>query len=100
MKTKFYSAITIVLFVAICNQSNSQTNTFPSTGAAGIGTTSPNASSLFEVVSTSKGILIPRMTQTQRDAIAAPSTALLIYQTNKTPGFYYYDGSKWTAVSS
>jgi hypothetical protein len=34
-------------------------NKFPSTGAVGIGTTSPNSSSLLEVKSTTKGILIP-----------------------------------------
>jgi hypothetical protein len=76
-----------------------QTNTFPSTGSAGIGTTSPNASSLLEVRSTSKGVLIPRMTQTQRNAIKSPATGLLIFQTDRTAGFYYYSGTAWTAVS-
>jgi trimeric autotransporter adhesin len=65
---------------------NAQTNTFPSSGAAGIGTTTPDASSLLEIKSTSKGLLIPRMTLTQRNAIAAPATGLMIYQTN-SPGF-------------
>jgi hypothetical protein len=77
-----------------------QTNIFPSTGAAGIGTTTPDASSSLEINSTSKGLLISRMTKTQRDAIASPATGLMIYQTNSTPGFYYYDGSKWTAISA
>ena len=35
------------------------------------------------------------MTLTQRNAIGSPATGLLIYQTNSTPGFYYYDGSAW-----
>src|SRR5439155_16631123 len=61
-----------------------QTNTFPSTGAAGIGTTTPDASSLLDVTSTTKGVLVPRMTKTERDAIASPATGLLIYQTNST----------------
>jgi hypothetical protein len=77
---------------------NAQTNTFPSTGSAGIGTTTPNASSILEMVSTSQGMLVPRMTQKQRDVIAFPATGLLIYQTNNTPGFYYFDGSQWKAV--
>ena len=38
------------------------------------------------------------MTQTQRNAIAAPAAGLLIYQTNNTPGFYYYSGTAWTAA--
>lgn len=75
-------------------------NTFPSTGSVGIGTTTPNASSLLDVTSTTKGVLLPRMTKTQRDAIPTPATGLMIYQTNNTPGFYYYSGTAWTAVSS
>lgn len=75
-------------------------NTFPSSGSAGIGTASPNASSILDVVSTTKGVLIPRMTKAERDAIASPATGLLIYQTNSTPGFYYYSGSAWGAVST
>ncbi len=78
---------------------HAQTNTFPSTGSAGIGTITPNASSILEMVSTSKGMLVPRMTKNNRDAIATPATGLLIYQTTNTPGFYYYNGSAWTAVT-
>lgn len=77
-----------------------QTNTFPSTGSAGIGTTTPNASSLLDITSTSKGMLGPRMTKAQRDSIASPATGLLIYQTNNTPGFYYYTGTAWTALKT
>jgi hypothetical protein len=40
------------------------------------------------------------MTLTQRNAIASPGTGLLIYQTNSTPGFYYYTGSAWNPISS
>ncbi len=43
------------------------------------------------------------MTKAQRDAItmppAVPATGLLIYQTNSTPGFYYYSGTVWMAVT-
>jgi len=95
MKKIFTLAIALTGVCAI----NAQTNIFPATGAAGIGTTSPDPSSVLEVVSTSKGILIPRMSKNQRDAIAIPSTGLLIFQTNSTPGFYYYSGSAWVAVS-
>src|SRR5262249_41625375 len=69
------------------------------TGSVGIGTTTPDASSLLEIRSTSKGVLVPRMTQAQRNAIVTPATGLLVYQTNKTPGFYYYNGSSWSSVS-
>jgi hypothetical protein len=74
-------------------------NIFPSNGSAGVGTTIPNTSALLEMVSTTKGLLISRMTKTQRDAIASPSAGLMIYQTNNTPGFYYFDGSAWLPIS-
>ena len=54
-----------------------QTNLFPTTGSAGIGTTDPNPSALLDMVSTSKGILVPRMTKVQRDAIASPATGFI-----------------------
>ncbi|MBL0020359.1 MAG: hypothetical protein IPP17_28975 [Bacteroidetes bacterium] len=40
------------------------------------------------------------MTLVQRNAIATPATGLLIYQTNGTTGFYYYNGTAWTAISA
>ena len=89
----------LFFLVTVSLTANAQTNTFPSTGAVGIGTTSPNASSLLEIKSTTKGFLAPRMTIAQRNAIVTPATGLFIYQTNSTPGFYYYDGSAWKAVS-
>jgi trimeric autotransporter adhesin len=52
-----------------------------------------DASSLLDVSSTAKGILVPRMTQAQRNAIPNPATGLIIYQTNNTPGFYYNGGT-------
>lgn len=56
-----------------------------------------NASAMLDVQSTTKGILIPRMTKVQKNAIAAPATGLLIYQgpPSDSTGFYYYNGSQW-----
>ncbi len=99
MNSKLYTTF-IGLFFIVFTGLHAQTNTFPSTGSVGIGTTTPDASSLLEIKSTKKGLLIPRMTKTQRDAIASPAIGLLIYQTNSTPGFYYYDGSGWKASNS
>jgi trimeric autotransporter adhesin len=73
-------------------------NIFPSTGSAGIGTTAPVASSLLEVRSTTKGVLLPRMTTAQRNAIASPALGLFIFQTDGTKGFYYYDAG-WKTVT-
>ncbi len=61
----------------------------------GINTTSPDPSSMLDITSTDKGILIPRMTQAQRDAISSPATGLMIYQTDGKQGFYYYTGTNW-----
>jgi hypothetical protein len=55
----------------------------------------PNASAILDVKSNSKGILIPRMTESQRNDISSPENGLLIYQTNNSPGFYYYNGTSW-----
>src|SRR5258706_10612708 len=100
MKSVFTLPGTVLRLALMVNKSHAQTNRFPSTGAAGIGTLTPNASSLLDITSTTKGILIPRMTLTQRNAIVSPVTGLMIYQTNSTPGFYYYSGSAWVAVSA
>ena len=77
---------------------NAQTNTFPTTGSAGIGTTAPSASALLEIKSTTKGLLIPKMTQAQRDAIANPVKGLLIFQNNGTEGFYFFNGTSWVNI--
>lgn len=66
----------------------------------GIGTTTPHASAKLEVASTSKGLLIPRMTAAQKNAIVSPSTGLLIFQTDAPPGFYYYNGTGWLNISN
>lgn len=65
----------------------------------GIGTPSPDASAMLDIQSTSKGLLIPRMDSLQRAGITAPVAGLLVYQTNKDSGFYYYSGSRWTRLA-
>jgi hypothetical protein len=57
-----------------------------------------DASALLDVKSTTAGVLVPRMTMAERDLIGTPATGLLVYQSDNTPGFYYYDGSAWTAI--
>ena len=74
-------------------------NTFPASGSAGIGTATPNAASILEIKSTTKGVLMPRMTAAQKTAIASPLAGLVIYQTDGTKGLYHYNGSAWKAVA-
>lgn len=59
-----------------------------------------DASAMLDIKSNTAGILIPRMTKTQRDAITSPETGLLIYQSDNTPGFYFYNGSAWVVVGN
>ncbi len=69
------------------------------TGAnVGIGTTNPNSSAILNVNSTTQGILLPSMTQAQRNLISTPATGLLVFQTDNTPGFYYFNGTTWVGI--
>lgn len=83
---KFYAFLSILFSVSIAQAQN-----------VGIGATefTPSSSALLELRSTSSGFLMPRMTQSQRNEIASPTEGLMIYQTNGTEGYYYYDGSSW-----
>ena len=50
---------------------------------------------VLDVRSTTTGMIVPRMTKTQRDAIATPVAGMCIYQTDNTPGFRMYNGTNW-----
>ncbi len=64
-------------------------------GAIGVGTATPGASALIDMNSTNKGLLLPRMTKAQKNAISSPATGLLLYQTDDITGFYYSYGGSW-----
>lgn len=72
----------------------------------GIGTTAPNASAKLEIASTDKGLLIPRMTKAQREAITLTASAngLMVYQTDDLAGFYVNTSAtttiSWTRVNT
>ena len=62
----------------------------------------PDASAILDVKvtgATKKGVLIPRMTALERLSISSPAVGLLVYQTDGTPGFYYWDGAVWQRLS-
>lgn len=55
-----------------------------------------NSSAMLDIKSSTKGLLIPRVTKAQKYAIAAPANGLLIYQSGPDSiGFYYYQNSQW-----
>ena len=66
----------------------------------GIGTSSPDASAALDITSTTKGLLMPRMTNAQRLAIASPVAGLQVFVTDFDGGScMFYDGTKWGTLS-
>jgi hypothetical protein len=65
-------------------------------GQVGIGTTDPDASSMLDIQSTTKGMLIPRMDSSQRTSISSPANGLLVFDTD-TQSFWFYSSS-WTEL--
>ena len=93
MKSTLKSVFLIVLISILGNiTSNAQ---------VGIGTVTPNASSILDVTSTTKGMLTPRMTTAQKAAIVTPTDGLIVYDTD-LKSFYYYNSttSLWVKISS
>lgn len=89
MRKKLNQIILFVLasfvFALITNYSFAQN--------VGINNNNPDNSAMLDITSTNSGLLIPRMTLTQRNGITTPAHSLLIYQTDNEPGFYYNQGT-------
>ncbi|WP_299107445.1 hypothetical protein [uncultured Winogradskyella sp.] len=67
----------------------------------GIGTESPDASSLLDLSSTSQGLLAPRMTTLERTAIASPAESLMVFDTDEAAFFYYNTAStSWIELAN
>ncbi|WP_432671249.1 hypothetical protein [Flavobacterium sp. SM2513] len=66
----------------------------------GIGTTEPDVSSMLDVSSTAKGMLTPRMSKLQREAIVTPANGLMVFDTDLKLFHYYISGSGWTPINS
>jgi hypothetical protein len=73
---------------------------FAQNSNVGIGTLQPDESALLDVSSTSKGLLVPRMTEEQKNGIKNPSKGLLIFQTDNGNNFYFYNGNMWKPISN
>ncbi|MCA6361799.1 MAG: collagen-like protein [Bacteroidetes bacterium] len=86
MKQLFTLLILLLLSAGVYAQNN-----------VGIGTTTPNASSILELQSTTQGVLVPRMTAVQRIGIAAPANGLLVYDLDSLC-FFYYKAGLWTSL--
>lgn len=88
MKIRYCSLI-VCLFAGLLTHAQVAFNT---TGA------SPNNSAMLDVTSTTKGLLIPRITTAARLAIASPATGLLVYD-NSLSLYYYYNGTSWAPIA-
>ena len=82
-----------ICLIILCQNINAQVKIGDNPGTI-------NSSSLLELESTDKGVLIPRLTSSQKIAIASPTTGLLVFQTDSVAGFYYYNGTHWEILLS
>ncbi len=84
------------------------TNLFSQNVGINTSGSAPDASAMLDIVSTSKGLLIPRVALTAINVaspVSSPLTSLMVYNTASagsgslavTPGYYYWDGAKWVA---
>lgn len=69
------------------------------TQGVGIGTSDPDPSAALDIVQTDRGVLLPRLTTTQRTTMANPVQSLLVFDTN-TNSFWWRDGAKWVELAS
>lgn len=88
------STLFLLLFAVLL-----QTNLFAQNQNISINETGalPDNSAILDVASQTKGILIPRMTSSQRSQVQNPATGLLVYDTNEN-SFWYYNGNQWTEI--
>jgi len=59
----------------------------------------PDASAMLDIYSTDKGLLIPRLTDSQMRSVNAPAEGLLVYNKDEK-AFYYFDGTEWILASA
>jgi len=95
----------LMISLAVYQAALSQNIGINSTGAT------PAASAMLDIVSTDKGLLIPRVALTATNAagpVTSPATSLLVYNTatagtipnNVIPGYYYWSGTAWVAFTN
>lgn len=80
---------------------NAFATNFPTLTATqfGVGTRTPNSKAAVDIVSTTQGMLPPRMTTTQRTSIASPPEGLKVYDTT-THNEFSYDATAWRRIVS
>jgi len=79
--------------------SRSERMRIDSSGNVGIGTSSPSASAILDAQSTTKGVRMPNMTTTQKNAISSPAAGLIVFDTTLAK-LCVYSGSAWQTITS
>ena len=92
MKLKLLTTVLIIVLLS------SNTIHAQSMGISNVAIT-PDPSSILEMRTTTKGVLIPRMTTAERDLISSPANGLMIYNTS-TSRFNFHNGSTWVIFVS
>ena len=66
----------------------------------GIGTTTPEASAVLDLTSTTQGLLPPRLTEAQMNAVTSPVEGLMVYCSDcVAKGMYVFTGSAWEQLA-
>jgi len=86
---KHYLVILTLLLAATATQAQ-----------VGIGTASPNFTAILDITASAKGLIVPRMTTTQRGAINSPNAGLLIYNTTTNALEIANSSSLWVNLST
>lgn len=68
---------------------------FPQGAAVNSTGTAADPSAIMDISASDKGILIPRMTENEKNSIFSPAIGLMVYQTDGVKGFWYFDGNTW-----
>jgi hypothetical protein len=89
-----------LVFSTTADGASSQTERMriDSAGNVGIGTAA-NASAILDVQSTTKGVRMPNMTTTQKNAIASPAAGLMVFDTTLAK-LCVYTGAAWQTITS
>lgn len=101
-RTKYWKVITWLMTLTIFLIANNN-NAF---AQIGIQTNNPDSSSILDIVSSDKGLLIPRVSLSSNLAnsspVTSPATGLLVYNSgsNQVHGFYFWTGSAWSILKT
>lgn len=84
---------TLVITIALANTCFAQSVAINNDGSI------PHGSAMLDIKSTSRGLLLPRMTTAQRIAITTPALGLKVFDTD-TKSFWFHNGTGWIELAA